>query len=105
MGCDRCKDGFRALPSPWQSLHARRATGPRGPHVPARRNDYSRRQAFNANDTYFLLASSDGHWHLHDATTGRFIRVLNKEDMMSPEAVDEVRERREKELDWQGPVY
>ena len=47
------------------------------PEAPARRNDYSRRQAFNANDTYFLLAASDGHWHLHDATTGRFIRVLN----------------------------
>ena len=31
--------------------------------------------------------------------------VLNKVDMMSPEAVDEVRERLVKELDWQGPVY
>ena len=47
------------------------------PEVPALRNDYSRRQAFNANDTRFLLDASDGHWHLHDATTGRFIRVLN----------------------------
>ena len=47
------------------------------PEVPAERNDYSRRQAFNANDTYFLLAARDGHWHLHDAATGRFIRVLN----------------------------
>ena len=44
------------------------------PEVPALRNDYSRRQAFNANDTRFLLDASDGHWHLHDATTGRFIR-------------------------------
>ena len=47
------------------------------PEAPALRNDYSRRQAFNANDTRFLLDASDGHWHLHDATTGRFIRVLN----------------------------
>ena len=47
------------------------------PEAPAQRNDYSRRQAFNANDTRFLLSASDGHWHLHDATTGRFIRVLN----------------------------
>ena len=47
------------------------------PEAPAERNDYSRRQAFNANDTRFLLSASDGHWHLHDATTGRFIRVLN----------------------------
>ena len=47
------------------------------PEAPAERNDYSRRQAFNANDTYFLLAARDGHWHLHDAATGRFIRVLN----------------------------
>ena len=45
--------------------------------TPYLRNDYSRRQAFNANDTRFLLDASDGHWHLHDATTGRFIRVLN----------------------------
>ena len=31
--------------------------------------------------------------------------VLNKVDMMSPEAVDEVRERLVKELGWQGPVF
>jgi hypothetical protein len=33
------------------------------------RNDYSRRQAFNATSTYFLAYSNDGSWHLYDANT------------------------------------
>lgn len=40
------------------------------------RNDYSRRQAFNANSTYFLAYSNDGSWRLYDANTLKQLRVL-----------------------------
>jgi hypothetical protein len=33
------------------------------------RNDYSRRQAFNADDTRVLVADHQGAWHLYDAGT------------------------------------
>lgn len=40
------------------------------------RNDYSRRQAFNADNSYFLIYSHDGSWHLYDAGTLAHVRVL-----------------------------
>lgn len=40
------------------------------------RNDYSRRQAFNADNTHFLAYSLSGHWHLYDAETLAYVRVL-----------------------------
>jgi hypothetical protein len=40
------------------------------------RNDYSRRQAFNANNTYFLAYSNDGSWRLYDANTLKQLRTL-----------------------------
>lgn len=33
------------------------------------RNDYSRRQAFNADSSRVLVVASDGHWHLYDGRT------------------------------------
>jgi hypothetical protein len=33
------------------------------------RNDYSRRQAFNADSSLFLVTANDGFWHLYDAST------------------------------------
>ncbi|MCK6423486.1 MAG: hypothetical protein L6Q75_00150 [Burkholderiaceae bacterium] len=44
---------------------AETSLGPRG----FLRNDYSRRQAFNADDSRLLAIASDGHWHLYDART------------------------------------
>ena len=41
------------------------------------RNDYSRRQAFNANNTYFLAYAYNGSWYLYDANTLAQIRELN----------------------------
>lgn len=41
------------------------------------RNDYSRRQAFNANSTYFIVYASGGGWYLYDATTLKYIRPLS----------------------------
>jgi hypothetical protein len=41
------------------------------------RNDYSRRQAFNANNTYFLAYAYNGSWFLYDANTLAQIRELN----------------------------
>ena len=35
-----------------------------------RRNDYSRRQAFNSDNTLYLMYQSDGYWYVHDAATG-----------------------------------
>ncbi len=40
------------------------------------RNDYSRRQAFNADTTRVLVYALDGAWHLYDANTYQYIRVL-----------------------------
>ena len=41
------------------------------------RNDYSRRQAFNADNTYFIANTGDGWWHLYDAKTLKYLRKLS----------------------------
>ncbi len=41
-----------------------------------RRNDYSRRQAFNANSTYMLIYAMNGYWYVYDARTLRQVRQL-----------------------------
>lgn len=46
------------------------------------RNDYSRRQAFNADNSRFIVYSNDGWWHQYDANTLRHIGRL------SPRAVN-----------------
>ncbi|MDO5056224.1 MAG: hypothetical protein Q4E06_02710 [Lautropia sp.] len=45
--------------------------------APYHRNDYSRRQAFNANSTFMLMSARDGHWFLYDARTLKPIKRLN----------------------------
>lgn len=40
------------------------------------RNDYSRRQAFNADSTRQVIAAEDGFWHLYDANTHQRLGVL-----------------------------
>lgn len=40
------------------------------------RNDYSRRQPFNADGSLLLVAAQDGYWHLYDAETLEHIRKL-----------------------------
>lgn len=40
------------------------------------RNDYSRRQAFNADNTKLIIYAGDGTWHLYDATTYTHIKEL-----------------------------
>ncbi|MCK6425869.1 MAG: hypothetical protein L6Q75_12330 [Burkholderiaceae bacterium] len=41
------------------------------------RHDYSRRQAFNADNTRVLIYSLSGHWHVYDANTYQFIKTLS----------------------------
>lgn len=41
------------------------------------RNDYSRRQAFNSNNSRFIVYSLSGHWHLYDANTLQYLRQLS----------------------------
>ena len=41
------------------------------------RNYYSRRQAFNANNTYFITFSGDSWWNLYDAATLKYVRKLS----------------------------
>ncbi|MBD8524838.1 hypothetical protein [Pseudomarimonas arenosa] len=41
------------------------------------RNDYSRRQAFNADNSFFIVNALNGFWHLYDAKTLAFVRTLN----------------------------
>lgn len=41
------------------------------------RNDYARRQAFNADESKILIYALDGFWHLYDANTFEYIKKLN----------------------------
>ena len=41
------------------------------------RHDYSRRQAFNADNSYVLVLATNGFWHLYDANTMAFLRTLS----------------------------
>jgi hypothetical protein len=41
------------------------------------RNDYARRQAFNADNTRFIAYASGGDWVLYDANTLAFLRILS----------------------------
>lgn len=41
------------------------------------RPDYSRRQAFNADNSYLLVNAQNGFWHLYNANTMAFIRTLS----------------------------
>jgi hypothetical protein len=40
------------------------------------RNDYSRRQAFNSDNSRFIAYSSNGFWHLYDAVTYDYLGVM-----------------------------
>jgi hypothetical protein len=40
------------------------------------RNDYSRRQPFNADDTLILVYALNGSWHLYDARTLKYVKKL-----------------------------
>lgn len=49
-------------------------------HEPPRgfaRNDYSRRQAFNADGTRFIVQARGGAWHLYDSRGLRWLRQLD----------------------------
>ncbi len=41
------------------------------------RNDYARRQAFNADSSRFLVYGSGGYWYLYDAASLRYLKRLN----------------------------
>ena len=41
------------------------------------RNDYSRRQAFNTDNTYFIVYAKDGSWHLYDAHSLKYVSKLS----------------------------
>ena len=41
------------------------------------RNDYSRRQAFNADSSQYIVYSLDGSWHLYDALTQAHVKALS----------------------------
>lgn len=41
------------------------------------RNDYSRRQPFNADDSLVLVNARNGYWHIYDSETLEHVRRLN----------------------------
>ena len=41
------------------------------------RNDYSRRQAFNADSSLQLIVAYDGSWHVYNANTRAYVKRLN----------------------------
>ena len=47
------------------------------PPVDFARNDYSRRQAFNADSSRFVTISHNGYWHLYDGVTLEYLNVLS----------------------------
>lgn len=47
------------------------------PSAALMRNDYSRRQAYNADHSRYILFSSNGWWHLYDADTMGYISRLS----------------------------
>jgi len=40
------------------------------------RNDYSRRQAFNADNSMFIAYALDGSWHVYDAKSRARLKAL-----------------------------
>jgi hypothetical protein len=72
-------------PAKWQELEdpsfhtciARSTDHAVEPPVDFARNDYSRRQAFNADDSFFVAYSNNGAWHLYDANSLLYVRELN----------------------------
>lgn len=46
------------------------------PEAPLIRNDYSRRQAFNADNTRTFAFTADGYWHLYDADSVKYLEKL-----------------------------
>lgn len=65
-----------ATPDPVFKTPVYRVTDASEPPSGMRRNDYSRRQAFNANNTRQLVAALNGFWHLYDANTFAYIKQL-----------------------------
>jgi len=47
------------------------------PPVTFARNDYSRREAFNADNSRLLVYASDGFWHIYDANTLQWVERLD----------------------------
>jgi hypothetical protein len=47
------------------------------PPVTFARNDYSRREAFNADNSRLIVYASDGFWHLYDANTLQWVERLD----------------------------
>ncbi len=41
------------------------------------RVEYSRKQAYNADNTLIVISSYDGFWHIYDANTAAFIKTLD----------------------------
>lgn len=41
------------------------------------RVEYSRKQAYNADNTLIVISSYDGYWHIYNADTAAFVKTLN----------------------------
>jgi hypothetical protein len=49
------------------------------------RNDYARRQAFNADNSMFIVYASGGGWHLYNANTLAYIKQLSFTGINEPQ--------------------
>lgn len=47
------------------------------PPVGFARNDYSRREPFNADDSMYLIYAQNGHWHIYKTADTSYLRELN----------------------------
>lgn len=65
-----------ATPDPSYRVPVYRVTDASEPPSGMRRNDYSRRQAFNVGNTRQVVNSLNGYWHLYDANTCAYIKQL-----------------------------
>jgi hypothetical protein len=71
----------RSVTDPEFGTKVTRITGAAAAAVPGIFPYYSRRQAFNADETRLLLATGDGGWRLYDAATLKIVRTLDELDL------------------------
>lgn len=65
-----------ATPDPSFKVPVVRVTDAVDPPSGYRRNDYSRRAAFNLGNTRQIVNSQNGYWHLYDANSCAYLKVL-----------------------------
>ena len=73
---ERASGPGSSLVDPAYGTRIYRATGADEGEGGRMRHEYSRRQAFNADNSRYLAQDATGHWHLYDAATFAHLKVI-----------------------------